>query len=86
MATAQSPIKVDPETDQLANHAAHFLNMTKKDVVDRAVREYIDNHRSDIDAGVRDALKQLDGSTASAVKLLTGMSDAELDALGGFEE
>lgn len=35
---------------------------------------------------VRDALAQLDGTTRSAVKLLTGLDDATLDELGGFRE
>lgn len=35
---------------------------------------------------VKDALGQLDGTTASAVALLTGMSRAELDEYGGFAE
>ena len=86
MATTLAPIKVDRETDELISHTAHFLSASKKDVVDLAVREYIDNHRSEINAGVRAALSQLDGSTKSAVSLLTGLSASELDDLGGFAE
>jgi hypothetical protein len=37
-------------------------------------------------AEVAAALQHLDGSTASAVSLLTGLSTAELDGLGGFPE
>jgi hypothetical protein len=35
---------------------------------------------------IRAALRRLDGTTASAVSLLTGMDGAELDELGGFKE
>ncbi|AYG03867.1 hypothetical protein D7I44_10190 [Gryllotalpicola protaetiae] len=84
MTTITAPIKVDAETDSRISHAAHFLQQSKKDFVDAAVREYIENHRADIEAGVRDALLKLDGSTQSAVALVTGMSAEELDELGGF--
>lgn len=79
-----APIKVGAETDALISHAAHFLQIAKKDVVDAAVREYIDNHRLEINSGVADALKSLNGTTAAAVALLTGLSETELDELGGF--
>ncbi|GIJ29187.1 hypothetical protein Vqi01_43490 [Micromonospora qiuiae] len=86
MATAVTPIKVDAHIDQLISHAAHFLGLSKKDVVDAAVREYIDNHRAEIRQAVKEALRQLDGPVASSVTLLTGMSRAELDEVGGFSE
>ncbi|GAB3139150.1 hypothetical protein GCM10027290_07770 [Micromonospora sonneratiae] len=86
MAAAASPIKVDAQTDQLISHAAHFLKRSKKEVVDIAIREYIENHRSEIQTAVSQALRQLDGSTASSVALLTGMSRDELDELGGFSK
>jgi hypothetical protein len=80
---AAAPIKVDSMTDDLISHAAHFLGRSKKDVVDIAVREYIENHRSEINEGVRAALTQLDGSLASAVSLLTGFDAEKLGELGG---
>lgn len=83
MASGTSPIKVDAETDALVSHAAHFLDRSKKDVVDAAIREYIENHRTEINEGVRAALAQLDGSKASAVSLLTGFSKEKLNELGG---
>jgi predicted transcriptional regulator len=86
MAAAATPIKVDQTTDDLISHAAHFLERSKKDVVDTAVREYIENHRDEINAGVRAALTQLDGSTASAVSLLTGFDASKLGELGGLKE
>lgn len=86
MASSATPIKVDPVTDDLISHAAHFLSRSKKDVVDAAIREYVDRHRDEINIGVRAALAQLDGSTASAVSLLTGFDQAKLAELGGIKE
>ena len=56
MATATAPIKVDAATDELVSHAAHFMSRSKKDIVDAAVREYIDAHRGEINAGIKAAL------------------------------
>jgi predicted transcriptional regulator len=84
MATASAPIKVDQATDELVSHAAHFLSRSKKDIVNAAVREYIDAHRDEINKGIQTALGQLDGSTASALSLVTGISTEELEDLGGL--
>lgn len=84
MATTLAPIKVDSETDALISHAAHFLRASKKDVVNEAVREYIERHRDEIQKAALEALRALDGTTKSTVQLLTGASDEELDELGGF--
>ncbi|GMA21677.1 hypothetical protein MM440_06815 [Arsenicicoccus piscis] len=84
MATTVAPIKVSAATDELISHVAHFTGSSKKDVVELAVLEYIDRHRDEINAGVRQALATLDGSTATAVAALTGMTPAELDDLGGL--
>jgi len=86
MTSRATPIKVDEVTDRLISHAAHFLDQTKKDVVDAAVREYVEHHRDEINAGVRDALSQLDGSMATAVSLLTGFDSAKIAELGGIVE
>lgn len=83
MATATAPIKVDAATDDLVSHAAHFMSRSKKDIVAAAVREYIDTHRDEINAGVKAALGQLDGTDTAAVSLMTGLSAEELDDLGG---
>lgn len=86
MAAATAPIKVDAATDELVSHAAHFLSLTKKDIVDAAVREYIHAHRDEINAGIKAALGQLNGSEAAAVSLMTGFSIDELNELGGLPE
>ena len=84
MAATLAPIKIDPETDALVSHAAHFLGATKKDIVTEAVREYVDRHRAELQRAALDALRSLDGTTRSSVELLTGMDAAQLDELGGF--
>ena len=84
MVAALAPIKVDVETDTLVSHAAHFLGTSKKDIVDRAVREYVERRRDEIQAAALEALQTLDGSTARAVQLLTNATTEELIELGGF--
>jgi hypothetical protein len=86
MAAASAPIKVDIETDRLVSHAAHFLGKAKKDVVDAAVREYIETHRSEINEGVRAALSHLDGSSASAISPLTDVPKDQLQQYGGMPD
>ncbi|MGO4681679.1 hypothetical protein [Microbacterium sp. 2MCAF23] len=81
---ATAPIKVDAETDRLIANAAHFLQRSKKDVVDAAVREFIEAHRDEIQHGALDALRLLDGTTRAATRLLADATDDELDSLGGF--
>lgn len=84
MAAATAPIKVDLATDELVSQAAHFLSRSKKDIVDAAVREYVDAHRDEINAVVSAALGQLNGTDAAAVSLMTGLSAEEIDDLGGL--
>lgn len=84
MATATSPIKVDAATDELVSHAAHFMSRSKKDIVDAAVREYIEAHRDEINAGIKAALGQLNGTEGAAVAMMTGLSAGQLDDLGGL--
>ena len=82
----QSPLKVDPETDQLISQGAHFLGLTKKDLVAEAVRVYLEQRREDLRAGMVEALQVLDGSLKSDVMLLTGLTAEEIDAVGGIDE
>jgi hypothetical protein len=66
--------------------AAHFLGRTKKDIVDIAVRDYVDAHRAEINDAIRDSLSRLDGTRASIISELTGFDRALLDDLGGVPE
>jgi len=62
------------------------MSRSKKDIVDAAVREYIDAHRDEIKSGIKAALGKLNGSEATAVSAMTGLSADELDDLGGLPQ
>ncbi len=57
-----TPLNVDRETDALITQEAHFLGVTKKDLVADAVRVYLAVRRAAVEQGVHEALAQLDGS------------------------
>ena len=57
--------------------------MSKKDLVEAAVAFYLDARREEMQAGMRELLSKLDGSRASRVAMLAGMTRAELDSVGG---
>ncbi|GAA2891942.1 hypothetical protein GCM10010517_56360 [Streptosporangium fragile] len=82
-AKRQSPLKVDPATDELIAQGAHFLGMTKKDLVAAAVRVYLEQRREHIRRGMIESMKALDGSLSSSVSLLTGLSPERINELGG---
>lgn len=86
MSTATSPIKVSAETDDRITQAAHFLGKAKKDLVDIAVQEYIENHREEINKAALVALQKLDGSRADRVALLGGLTREELEDVGGVAQ
>jgi len=82
----QAPLKIDPATDELISQAAHFLGMTKKDLVSEAVRDYLEQRREEIRKGMIESMKVLDGSLGSSVAALTGLSREKIDRLGGVGE
>ncbi|MEU8272256.1 hypothetical protein AB0B89_34535 [Sphaerisporangium sp. NPDC049002] len=83
---ALSPLKVDPEIDQLISNGAHFLGVTKKDLVAEAVRVYLEIRREEIRQKMLSAMAQLDGSNRSRLAMLTGLSPERIDELGGVRE
>jgi hypothetical protein len=85
-AKRQSPLKVDPAVDELISQGAHFLGITKKDLVAEAVKDYLAARREEIHRRMTDAIRVLDGSTKSRVALLTGISPDDIDRLGGIRE
>ena len=82
----QVAVKVSPEADKLITSGAHYLQMSKKDLVEAAVAFYLDARREEMRAGMRELLDELDGSRASRVATLAGMTRAELEAVGGAQE
>jgi hypothetical protein len=85
-ALRQVAVKVSPEGDRLITSGAHYLHMTKKDLVEAAVAFYLDARREEMQAGMRELLGTLDGSRAARITMLAGMTREELDSVGGVEE
>jgi hypothetical protein len=83
-AKRQAPLKVDPDTDELISQGAHFLGMTKKDLVAEAVRAYLAERREDIHVAMTEAMRVLDGTTRSRVAFITAISPQDVDRLGGI--
>lgn len=79
----QVPPKVDPATDQLISHAAHFLGISKKDLVAEAVQAYFELRREEIRRGMVESMKLLDSSLTSAMSMLTDLSPERIEELGG---
>ncbi|WP_197523020.1 hypothetical protein [Actinokineospora pegani] len=86
MAGASVPVKIDQETHSLLAHAATALRTTQKDLLEAAVREYLSARREKISASLRRTMQLIDGSDASRVAVLTGLSPERLDELGGVSE
>lgn len=82
----QIAVKVSPAGDKLITSGANYLHMSKKDLVEEAVRFYLDARREEMQAGMRELLAELDGSRASRVAMLAGLTREELDSVGGVEE
>ncbi|MGH3190905.1 MAG: hypothetical protein ACRDOL_27415 [Streptosporangiaceae bacterium] len=85
-APRQVAVKVSPEGDRLITSGAHYLHMTKKDLVEAAVAFYLDARREEMQAGVRELLSTLDGSRAARIAMLAGMTREELDSVGGVRK
>jgi hypothetical protein len=73
---------VDIAVDELIADGAHFLGMTKKDLVAAAVQMYLETRREEMRVGMLEKLRKLDGSVVSSVSLLTGLSTQEIEELG----
>jgi hypothetical protein len=82
----QVSVKVSAAGDKLITSGANYLRMSKKDLVEAAVAFYLDARREEMQAGMRELLSELDGSRASRVAMLAGMTREELDSVGGVEE
>ncbi len=85
-AKRQSPLKVDPATDEMISQGAHFLGLTKKDLVAEAVRDYLAARQEQLRAAMADAMRVLDGTTKSRVAFLAGVAPTDVDRLGGLDD
>jgi hypothetical protein len=86
VAVTLSPLKVDPEIDQLISNGAHFLGLTKKELVAEAVQVYLEIRQEEIRQKMQEAMAQLDGTNRSRLAMLTGLSADRIDELGGVRE
>lgn len=85
-APRQVAVKVSPDGDKLITSGAHYLHMSKKDLVEAAVAFYLDARREEMQAGMRELLSTLDGSRPARIAMLAGMTREELDSVGGVGE
>ncbi|MFC7242206.1 hypothetical protein ACFQO7_06905 [Catellatospora aurea] len=85
-AKRQSPLKVDPDIDELISQGAHFLGLTKKDLVAEAVKNYLAARREELHQRMTEAMRVLDGTTSSRVAMLAGVSPDDVERLGGIRE
>ena len=85
-APRQVAVKVSPDGDKLITSGAHYLHMSKKDLVEAAVAFYLDARREEMQAGMRELLSTLDGSRPARIAMLAGMTREELDSVGGVAE
>ncbi|MEU8006508.1 hypothetical protein AB0B66_35585 [Catellatospora sp. NPDC049111] len=85
-AKRQSPLKVDPDIDELISQGAHFLGLTKKDLVAEAVKDYLAARREELHQRMTEAMQVLDGTTSSRVAMLAGVSPDDVERLGGIRE
>jgi hypothetical protein len=82
----QVAVKISPAGDRLITSGAHYLLMSKEDLVEAAAEFYLNARREEMQAGMRELLGQLDGSRAARVAMLAGLTREELEAVGGVEE
>jgi hypothetical protein len=86
VAKQQCPLSVDPEVDQLITGSAHFLGLTKEELIADAVRAYIERRREERRLQVQEVMRKLDGTRRARVSLITGIPPERLDELGGVGE
>lgn len=84
MTTSTVSVKVDAELDAIMSDAAHYQSTTKKALYDKAIAEYINNHRQELHRAMREAQARLDGSLAAEIGLLAGIDKDDVKRLGGI--
>jgi len=85
-ARSHAPLKVDPEIDQLISDGAHFLGLTKKDLVAEAVQVYLQIRREEMRAKMMESMRKLDGTNLARVALVSGLTPEQIQAVGGVRE
>lgn len=81
--TADSPIKVYPETKDKLRHAASLMDCTQAELVGRAVDEYVERHHKLFAQRMEEAQRALLGGKAATLAYARGVSEADVERLGG---
>lgn len=81
--TADSPIKVYPDTKDKLRHAASLMDCTQAELVGRAVDEYVDRHRKLFGQRMDEAQRALLGGKAATLAHSLDVSEADVERVGG---
>lgn len=79
--TSQSPIKAYPATKERLRHAAGLVGCTQAELLDRAVEEYLANHREEFSDRLDAARSALLGDEHDAVAFALGVDRGAVDAV-----
>jgi hypothetical protein len=72
LATTESPLKVQKATKERVRLGAAILACTQGEFVDRAVAEYLENHKDDLKTRVNSAREALLGGDDAMLAYLRG--------------
>jgi hypothetical protein len=75
LATTESPLKVNKATKERVRLGAAILACTQGEFVDRAVAEYLEEHKNDFRARVESAREALLGGEDAMLAYLSGDHD-----------
>ena len=84
--TAQSPAKLYEHTKAKVRYAAAVRGVSHVELLEKAVDEYVANHREDFAELLAEAKTALLGGTNSAVAFALDLDDGELAEIAGPED
>ncbi len=83
---AQSPIKVHESTKEKVRYAALMVGVKQAELVERAVDEYVEHHRSEFTRRMERAREALLGGKASALAYSANVDTADVARVGGVAD
>jgi hypothetical protein len=84
--TAQSPVKVYEHTKAKLRHAASVKGIAQAELLEKAVDEYVANHREDFAQLLGEAKAALLGGSDAAVAYALDLSEDEMAEIAGPRE